>query len=147
MRPLFPYLPTQSRYNKSIRAAIRTLRAVIAHLLARTSNVSDHVCVVDSTPVKCARSRETAKRSDLAAWAAYRYRASHPLATRSAQLRTPTDKTFALSGLSYRKVARAGPTFTIAGAKGLDETQNPLPRPNVAQQGLEREKQVPVCIE
>ena len=65
LRGLFPYLPTQSGYNKRIRAAIGTLRAVIAHLVARTSSVSDDVWVVDSTPVECGRSRETAKRSDL----------------------------------------------------------------------------------
>jgi hypothetical protein len=33
--------------------------------------------VVDSTPVECARSRETVKRSDLAGWAEYGYCASH----------------------------------------------------------------------
>ena len=33
--------------------------------------------VVDSTPVECGRSRETAKRSDLAGWAEYGYCASH----------------------------------------------------------------------
>ena len=39
---------------------------MIAHLVARTSSVSDDARVVDSTPVECGRSRETAKRSDLA---------------------------------------------------------------------------------
>ena len=77
LRGLFPYLPTQSGYNKRIRAAIGTLRAVIAHLVTRTSSVSDDVWVVDSTPVECGRSRETAKRSDLAGWAEYGYCASH----------------------------------------------------------------------
>ena len=57
--------------------AIGTLRAVIAHLVARTSGCSDDVWVVDSTPVECGRSRETAKRSDLAGWAEYGYCASH----------------------------------------------------------------------
>ena len=33
--------------------------------------------MVDSTPVECARSRETVKRSDLAGWAEYGYCASH----------------------------------------------------------------------
>lgn len=33
--------------------------------------------IVDSTPVECGRSRETVKRSDLAGWAEYGYRASH----------------------------------------------------------------------
>jgi hypothetical protein len=33
--------------------------------------------VVDSTPVECARSRETVRRSELAGWAQYGYCASH----------------------------------------------------------------------
>jgi hypothetical protein len=35
------------------------------------------VWVVDSTPVECGRSRETAQRSELAGWAQYGYCASH----------------------------------------------------------------------
>jgi hypothetical protein len=35
------------------------------------------VWVVDSTPVECARSRPTVKRSNLAGWAGYSYCASH----------------------------------------------------------------------
>jgi hypothetical protein len=38
---------------------------------------SDDVWVVDSTPVECGRSRQTARRSDLAGWATYGYCASH----------------------------------------------------------------------
>ena len=46
--------------------------------LARDTSVwTDDVWVVDSTPVECARSRETVKRSDLAGWAEYGYCASH----------------------------------------------------------------------
>lgn len=77
LRGLFPYLPTQSGYNKRVRAATGMLRAVIAHLVACTSRHTDDVWVVDSTPVECGRSRETAKRSDLAGWAEYGYCASH----------------------------------------------------------------------
>ena len=77
LRGLFPYLPTQSGYNKRVRAAAGMLRAVIAHLVARTSRSTDDVWVIDSTPVECGRSRETAKRSDLAGWAEYGYCASH----------------------------------------------------------------------
>jgi hypothetical protein len=77
LRSMFPYLPTQSGYNKRVRAAAGMLRAVIAHLVATTSRTSDDVWVVDSTPVECGRSRETAKRSDLAGWAEYGYCASH----------------------------------------------------------------------
>src|SRR4029077_3829260 len=57
LRGLFPYLPTQSGYNKRVRAAAGMLRAVIAHLVACTSRCTDDVWVVDSTPVECGRSR------------------------------------------------------------------------------------------
>ena len=60
-----------------IGVATGMLRAVIAHLVACTSRCTDDVWVVDSTPVECGRSRETAKRSDLAGWAEYGYCASH----------------------------------------------------------------------
>src|SRR5689334_24252916 len=46
--------------------------------LARDTSVwTDDVWVVDSTPVECARSRDTVRRSQLAAWAEYGYCASH----------------------------------------------------------------------
>jgi Transposase DDE domain len=77
LRGMFPALPTQSGYNKRVRAATPMLRAVFAHLVARTSRSTDDVWVMDSTPVECGRSRETAKRSDLAGWAEYGYCASH----------------------------------------------------------------------
>jgi len=38
---------------------------------------TDDVWVVDSTPVECARSRETVRRSELAGWAEYGFCASH----------------------------------------------------------------------
>ena len=46
-------------------------------LAADTSLWTDDVWVADSTPVECGRSRETARRSDLAGWAEYGYCASH----------------------------------------------------------------------
>jgi hypothetical protein len=46
--------------------------------LARDTTLwTDDVWVVDSTPVECGRSRETARRSDLAGYAEYGYCASH----------------------------------------------------------------------
>src|SRR6202043_1285393 len=42
-----------------------------------TSLWADDVWVVDSTPVECGRSKETAHRSDLAGWAEYGYCPSH----------------------------------------------------------------------
>ena len=74
---LFPYLPAQPGYNKRLRRLGRVLDVLIHHLAADTSVFTDDVLVVDSTPVECARSRETVKRSALAGWAEYGYGASH----------------------------------------------------------------------
>jgi hypothetical protein len=74
---LFPYLPQQSGYNKRLRALAGTMNWLIGVLARDTSVWSDDVWVVDSTPVECARSRETVKRSELAGWAEYGYCASH----------------------------------------------------------------------
>jgi hypothetical protein len=51
---------------------------LVDHTFERdTSITADDVWIVDSTPVECARSRETVKRSELAGWAEYGYCASH----------------------------------------------------------------------
>jgi hypothetical protein len=77
LRHLFPYLPQQPGYNKRLRAAAQMIRHCIRALATGTTVWADDVWVVDSTPVECGRSRETAKRSDLAGWAEYGYCASH----------------------------------------------------------------------
>jgi hypothetical protein len=74
---LFPYIPDRPGYNKRLRGAINTMRHVTAALARRCASFTDDVWLVDSTPVECGRSRETAKRSDLAGWAEYGYCASH----------------------------------------------------------------------
>jgi hypothetical protein len=74
---MFPNLPGQSGYNKRLRKLADTMSWLVSALAADTSIVTDDVWVVDSTPVECARSRETVKRSDLAGWAEYGYCASH----------------------------------------------------------------------
>ena len=74
---LFPSLPAQSGYNKRLRKLADTMAWLVSALVAQTSIATDDVWVVDSTPVECGRSRETAKRSDLAGWAEYGYCASH----------------------------------------------------------------------
>jgi hypothetical protein len=59
-------------------AAVSALRRLIRALGTRTSMFGDDVWIADSTtPVECGRSRETAKRSDLAGFAEYGYCASH----------------------------------------------------------------------
>jgi hypothetical protein len=77
LRPLFPYVPLQPGYNKRLRAAAGLMLHCLRALAESTSMWTDDVWVVDSTPVECGRSRETAKRSDLAGWAQYGYCASH----------------------------------------------------------------------
>jgi hypothetical protein len=60
---LFPYLPGQSGYNRRLRAAARLITTLIRLLAADTSLWTDDIWVVDSTPVECGRSRDTARRS------------------------------------------------------------------------------------
>jgi hypothetical protein len=74
---LFPYLPRQPGYNKRLRRLAATMKWLTSALARDTSVWSDDVWVVDSTPVECGRSRQTALRSDLAGWAEYGYCASH----------------------------------------------------------------------
>ena len=77
LRGLFPYLPGQSGYNKRLRKLAAVMIWLTRVLAADTSLWDDDVWVVDSTPVECGRSRETALRSDLAGCAEYGYCASH----------------------------------------------------------------------
>jgi hypothetical protein len=77
LRYLLPYLPQQPGYNKRLRACAQLVVYVIRALAADTTLWTDDVWVVDSTPVECGRSRETAKRSELTGWAEYGYCASH----------------------------------------------------------------------
>jgi hypothetical protein len=74
---MFPRRIGQSGYNKRMRKAFALFIRVIRMLAMDTSLWSDDVWVVDSTPVECGRSRETARRSDAAGWAEYGYCASH----------------------------------------------------------------------
>ena len=74
---LFPYLPKRPGYNKRLRAAAATMRHITAMLARSCPSYTDDIWLVDSTPVECGRSRETAKRSDLVGWATYGYSASH----------------------------------------------------------------------
>ncbi|MFF5721823.1 IS982 family transposase [Streptomyces buecherae] len=76
-RGLFPYVPQPSGYGKRLRAASSLFTSMIRIIARDTSLWNDDVWLVDSTPVGCGCSRETAKRSDLAGWAEYGYCASH----------------------------------------------------------------------
>jgi hypothetical protein len=74
---LFPYLPTASAYNRRLRRAAPLVCLAIQDLAARTPTWWDQLRLVDSTPVPCAASRQTVKRSELAGHAGYGYCQSH----------------------------------------------------------------------
>ncbi|MBD0674598.1 IS982 family transposase [Streptomyces sp. CBMA156] len=77
LRHLFPYLPGQSGYNKRLNTAGPLISQVIGALAGQVPSWHDDLRLIDSTPVPCAASRETVKRSALAGTAGYGYCASH----------------------------------------------------------------------
>jgi hypothetical protein len=77
LRAMFPYLPQQPGYNKRLRKLTATIGWLIGVLGRDTSLFSDDIWIADSTPVECGRSRESARRSELAGFAEYGYCASH----------------------------------------------------------------------
>jgi hypothetical protein len=74
---LFPYLPTPSAYNRRLRRAAPLVALAIQDLAAHTPSFCDQLRLVDSTPLPCAASRETVRRSALAGVAGYGYCKSH----------------------------------------------------------------------
>jgi hypothetical protein len=76
-REMFPYLPNQSGYHKRLKNAHPLLCRAILVLAECCPSWFDDMWMTDATPVPCAASRETVKRSDLAGHAGYGYCASH----------------------------------------------------------------------
>jgi len=74
---LFRYLPQQPGYNKRLRALAPTIARVITDLALCSPSFCDGLRLLDSTPVPCGQSRETARRSELAGYAAYGWCKSH----------------------------------------------------------------------
>jgi hypothetical protein len=74
---LFPYIPKQPGYNKRLRALAGQICVVIEQLARISPSFCDRLRLLDSTPVPCGSSRETAKRSELAGWATYGWCRSH----------------------------------------------------------------------
>lgn len=68
---LFPYLPEQSGYSKRVRALTPEIERAINYLAYVSPSFCDGLRLLDSTPVPCAASRETVRRSELAGQAAY----------------------------------------------------------------------------
>jgi len=77
LRHLFPELPKQSGYFKRRRRLADTLEWLMGVFASQSPGFEDDLLLIDSTPVECARSRETVKRSALADAADYGWCASH----------------------------------------------------------------------
>lgn len=74
---LFPYLPKQPGYNKRVRALAPQIARVLGVVARSSPSWCDNLRLLDSTPVPCATSRETVKRSQFAGYASYGYCRSH----------------------------------------------------------------------
>ncbi len=74
---LFPYIPGQSGFNKRLRALAPQLLEAITLLAQLSPSFCDRLRLLDSTPVPCAASRETVRRSALAGHGGYGYCRSH----------------------------------------------------------------------
>src|ERR1700724_2601069 len=77
LRHLFPRIPGQAGYHKRRRRLADTLEWLMGVFASQSPGSHSHTLLVDSTPVECARSRETVKRSALGDAADYGYCASH----------------------------------------------------------------------
>jgi hypothetical protein len=74
---LFPRVPGQAGYFKRRRRLADTLEWLMGVFASQSPGFYDDLLLIDSTPVECARSRETVKRSQLGDAADYGYCASH----------------------------------------------------------------------
>ena len=74
---LFPRLPLRPGYYKRRERLSDTIEALIAVFASDSPSAHDDLVLVDSTPIECARSIETTRRSQLADAADYGYSAAH----------------------------------------------------------------------
>jgi len=77
LRHLFPRIPGQAGYFKRRRRLTDTLEWLMEVFASQSPGFHDDLLLVDSTPLECARSRETVKRSALSDAADYGYCPSH----------------------------------------------------------------------
>jgi hypothetical protein len=74
---LFPALPSQPAYWKRRRRLADAIEWLMGIFASQSPGFADDLLLIDSTPVPCAASRETVKRSALADAAGYGYCAAH----------------------------------------------------------------------
>ena len=74
---LFPTLPTQDALHKRRARLAETFEWLVGVFAERSPGHADDLLLLDSTPVECGRSLETARRSRLAEVCGYGYSRSH----------------------------------------------------------------------
>jgi hypothetical protein len=74
---LFPELPKQPGYHKRRARLAETIEWLVGVFASQSPGFHDDLLLIDSTPVECARSVETTRRSALGDAADYGYCASH----------------------------------------------------------------------
>lgn len=74
---LFPYLPSQPRYNERCRRLVPKLLVLWKALAAETLGWNDDLRLLDTTPVPCGQSLQTTRTSELAPWAGFGYCPAH----------------------------------------------------------------------
>lgn len=77
LRHLFPELPAQPGFHKRRARLAETIEWLVGVFAASSPGAEDDLLLIDSTPVECARSVDTTRRSALADAADYGYCASH----------------------------------------------------------------------
>ena len=74
---LFPYLPSQDALHKRRARLAETIEWLTGVFASQSPGSRDDLLLLDSTPVECGRSVETARRSQLADLCGYGYSRSH----------------------------------------------------------------------
>lgn len=74
---LFPTLPSQSRYNERCRQLAPKLVTLWRAIACELPGFHDSLSFVDTTPLPCGQSVQTANRSELAPFCAFGYSAAH----------------------------------------------------------------------
>jgi hypothetical protein len=77
LRDLFPQLPKQPGFHKRRARLTETIEWLVAVFAQQSPGYYDDLVLLDSTPVECARSVETVRRSQLSDAAGYGYCRSH----------------------------------------------------------------------
>ena len=77
LRHLFPYLPSQSRYNERCRQLVPKLVLLWKAIASETLGANDELRLLDTTPVPCGQSIQTTRTSELAPWAGFGYCPAH----------------------------------------------------------------------